>query len=299
MLYPSSLAPLFLQFSLAFTDPTYQRWRVLMQAAILTTGRRTISNMLRTQQHLAKGAPSSYHRVFSKRRWSLWPLARALATYIIQMWIPRGLIYLAGDDTVLEHRGKKVYGKCRHRDAQRSSHSYVAHLFGHKWVVLSILVHFPFTSRPWALPVLMALYRSAKWNQEHGRRHKTAPQLMRQLLCVLLRWFPERKFTFTGDGGFSPHESAAQAQRYRSRLTFVGRFHPKANLYGPPPSHSTSKVGRPRKRGRALPSPEKVAAKSRRRRRNVSWYGGERRQVAIVTGTGWWYRGGTALVEVR
>lgn len=299
MIYPSSLVPLFLQFSFAFSDPTYMRWLLLMQAAILTTGRRTVSNMLRTQQNLATGDPSSYHRVFSKRRWSLWPLGRALASFIIKRWAPSGPIFLAGDDTVTEHRGKKVYGKCRHRDAQRSSHSYVAHLFGHKWVVLSILVHFPFTSRPWALPVLMALYRSEKWNREHGRRHKTAPQLMRQLLCVLLRWFPERKFKFTGDGGFSPHESAAQAQRYRARLTFVGRFHPQACLYTPPPNNPSAKAGRPRKKGEQLPTPEEVVAQSRRQRLNVSWYGGERRQVEIVTGTGWWYRSGADLVEVR
>ena len=300
MLYPSALDPLFLQFSFAFTSPTYQRWLVLMMSALLTTGRRTVSNQLRTLQGLAPGDPSSYHRVFSERVWSLWPLARALASFILKIWIPEGTVYLAGDDTVIEHRGRKVYGKCRHRDAQRSSHSYVAHLFGHKWVVLSILVRFPCASRPWALPILMALFRSKKWNQQHGLRHRTAPHLMRQLLCVLLRWFPERKFTFTGDGGFSPHESAAQAQRHRrSRLTFVGRFHPKANLYLAPPSDPIPKVGRPRKKGQKLPSPEEVVAKSRRRRLNVSWYGGERRNVAIVTGTGWWYRSGAALVEVR
>ena len=299
MPYPSSLDPLFLQFSLAFTDPTYRRWLLLLSAALLTTGRRTVSNLLRTLQGLAAGAPSSYHRVFSQRRWSLWPLGRALAAFILKTWCESGTVFLAGDDTVTEHRGKKVYGKCRHRDAQRSSHSHVAHLFGHKWVVLSILVRFPFTSRPWALPVLLALYRSASWNQEHGRRHKTAPQLMRQLLCVLVRWFPEREFCFTGDGGFSPHESAAQDQRQRRRLTLVGRFHPQACLYGPPPSPPRSKVGRPRQKGLKLPTPEKVVANSRRRRLNVSWYGGKRRRVAFVTGTGGGDRSGAAPVEVR
>ena len=41
-----------------------------------------------------------------------------------------------------------------------STHSYTAYRWGQKWVVLSILVRFPFASRPWALPVLVALYRS-------------------------------------------------------------------------------------------------------------------------------------------
>ena len=52
----------------------------------------------------------------------------------------QGVVYLAGDETVTEHPGRKVFGKGRHRDAKRSSHSFVAHLWGHKWVVLAILV---------------------------------------------------------------------------------------------------------------------------------------------------------------
>lgn len=297
--FPSSIEPLFLQFSFAFSEPTYRRWLVLLLSATLTTGRRTISNLLRTVPSLAPGDSSSYRRVFSTRRWSLWPLGRALADFILQTCVPSGPVYLAGDDTVTEHRGKKVYGKGRHRDAQRSSHSFVAHLYGHKWVVLSILVHFPFATRPWALPVLVALYRTEEWNRLHQRRHRTPPQIMRGLLCVLLRWFPQRNFVFVGDGGFSPHESAAQAQRYRGRLTFVGRFHPKANLHAQPAAQSGSKVGRPRKKGKKLPAPEQVVAKSKRQRMGVLWYGGKRRTVAVVTGTGWWYRGGADLVEVR
>ena len=56
--------------------------------------------------------------------------------------------------------------------------------------MLAILVKFPFATRPWALPILVALYRSEEWNEQHGRRHKTPSELMRQLLAVLLRWFP-------------------------------------------------------------------------------------------------------------
>ena len=75
--------------------------------------------------------------------------------------VPDGPVSLAGDDTVDEHRGAKVYGKGCHRDPVRSTHSYTAYRWGHKWVVLAILVQFPFATRPWALPVLVALYRSA------------------------------------------------------------------------------------------------------------------------------------------
>jgi hypothetical protein len=45
------------------------------------------------------------------------------------------VIRLVGDETVTEHPGKKVFGKGRHRDAKRSTHSYVAHLWGHVTVL--------------------------------------------------------------------------------------------------------------------------------------------------------------------
>jgi hypothetical protein len=107
----------------AFTRPTAERFVVLLFAAILTTGCRTILNLLRTVRDLAPGHSSSCHRVFSHRRWSLWRLGRALAGYILTHWVATGTVALAGDDTVAEHRGKKVYGKGCHRDAVRSTQS--------------------------------------------------------------------------------------------------------------------------------------------------------------------------------
>src|SRR6266851_4561420 len=123
---PSALRCLLQAFAEVFTRPTYYRFFVLLLAAVLTTGNHTVLNLLRTLGALAPGAPSSYHRVFSKRRWSLWGLAYLLAAWLIGHFVVSGSIALAGDDTVDEHRGQKVFGKGRHRDAVRSSHAYTA-----------------------------------------------------------------------------------------------------------------------------------------------------------------------------
>src|SRR3982751_2949959 len=162
LVIPSFAQPLLGQFAPVFLHPTYQRFLVLLVAAILTTGRRTVSNLLRSVPGLAPGHPSSYHRVFSKRRWSSLRLARLLAKFILDHFVGAGPVFLAGDDTVDEHRGAKVHGKGCHRDPVRSTHSFTAYRWGHKWVVLTILVKFPFAVRPWALPVLVALYRCAE-----------------------------------------------------------------------------------------------------------------------------------------
>jgi hypothetical protein len=296
---PSAIRSFWQTFASVFTGPTYNRVLVLLLAAILTVGNHTVLNLLRTLHPLLPGSPSSYHRVFSHRHWSLWRLGFLLAAWIIAHFAPSGSIPLAGDDTVDEHRGKKVFGKGLHRDAVRSSHSYTAYRYGHKWVVLAILVRFPFASRPWALPILVALYRSPKDKKKRGR-HKTPSLLMRQMLKVVLRWFPDRHFVFAGDGGYGTHELARTAAKRPKRLTLVSRFYADANLYQPPPQTRGKKpAGRPRVKGARLPSPAEVVAKTKDRQKlNVAWYGGGRRDVEVVSGTAHWYKAGAGLVPV-
>jgi hypothetical protein len=288
-----SLAP-------AFTTATALRFALVLVAAILTIGRHTVANLLRTLGPLVPGDASSYRRLFSQRRWSSWRLAKLLAGGILQRLRPDGPVFLAGDDTVAEHKGKKVYGKGRHRDPVRSTHSYTAFRWGHKWVVLAVLVPLPFTRRLWALPLLVALYRTEEDNRRRQRRHKTPPQLLRQLLCVLRRWFPDRSFVCAADGNFATHELARLAARHPGQLTYLSHFYADANLYEAPPVVQGKKPsGRPRKKGRKLPTPAQVVQQSQPRQRlHVAWYGGGRRDVEVVTGTGHWYQAGWPLVPL-
>jgi hypothetical protein len=296
----SDALPLLAQFAPAFTRPTFGRFQVLLVAAILTTGRRTISNLLRTVRSLAPGAASSYHRVLSQARWSGLRLVALLARFVLRRFWPRGRVRVVGDDTVDEHRGKKVHGKARHRDPVRSSHSYTAYRYGHKWVVLAVLISLPGAERPWAIPLLVGLYRSQEDNRRRGRPHRTPAELMALLLRVLLRWFPDRDFVFAGDTGFGSHESAAFARRQQGRLTLVSRFHPAAQLYELPPAVVGKRPAhRPRKKGARLPSPQEGVGRYPTQLAHVRWYGGGWRDIAYVTGVGHWYRSGAELVAVR
>jgi DDE superfamily endonuclease len=343
LVLPDFAQPVLSAFAPVFDHPTYLRFTVLRLAAVLTTGRRTVADLLRTAAGLAPGHPSSYHRVLSRRRWSSLRLARILAGIILDRWAPDGPVGLAGDDTVDEHRGARVYGKGCHRDPVRSTHSYTAYRWGHKWVVLAILVQFPFATRPWALPVLAALYRNpegaptakakartarrrktkdrvkaaakerARRRAEAGApargvkrsggrpapRHKTPADSLRQLVAVLIHWFPDRQFVLAGDGGYGSHALARFAQRHRRHLTLVSLFYPDAALHDPPPVVVGKKNGRPRKTGDRRPTPEAaVTAAERRQRSEVAWYGGGRREVEVVTGTGPWHKSGHGLVAV-
>jgi len=295
---PPAAEPLFNSFSVAFTEPTFQRMVVLAIGGILASGRHTVTGMLGPVRELLAGHPSDYHRVFSRASWSLWPVGKILAAAVVALLPRDASIVVAVDDTTAQHRGKKVYGKGCHHDAVRSAHKHVVYRWGHRWIVLAILVPFPFAHRRWALPVLAALYKPEALNRSEHRRHKTAVRLARQLMGVLIRWFPRRKFTLLGDGGYASHDLARFCHRHGCHVTLVSRFWPDANLYAPPPK-TTGKAGRPRSKGRKLRSPREVVARRTFTDAVVDWYGGSQRRVKLISGTGSWYKAGDGLVPVR
>lgn len=295
---PRAAQAIFRKLAPAFTAATAQRLQILTLGAILVVGRRTFTHILAFLGSLVQGHYSSYYRVFSRAPWSSWQLGRLLARLAIDLVPQDEPIFILADTTVTEHRGPKVYGKGKHRDAVRSSHSYTAWRWGHRWVALCAAVQLvSVLSRRWALPILVALYRNESVNEAEGRRHKTPGDLARQLMRLLLAWFPERKFIFVADGEFSSHEMARFARRHHKWLTFVGKFYADAALYDPPPKYSGN--GRPRVKGDKTPTPEEFITKATSWRTRVAWYGGGRRQVGLVNGKGHWYKSGFGLVPVR
>jgi hypothetical protein len=298
MILPPEAQPLLQVLAVHFTNPTYQHLSTLLVGALLTTGRRTVANVLRTLRHLAPGHRTSYQRALSRAPWSGLAVGCALVRFLLDHVLPTGPVLLVGDDTVDGHPGPKVYGKARHRDPVRSTHTYTAWRYGHKWVVLAVLVSFPFATRPWALPVLIDLYRSEEDDRKRKRPHRTPAQLMCRLLRVLLIRFPNRTFVFAGDSSYGTHEVARFCYRHRNRLTLVSKLHPDANLFDPPPPYSGK--GRPRRKGAARPKPRQaVTAATTFSRLEVGWYGGGKRQVDTLTDTGHWNRDGRGLVPLR
>jgi hypothetical protein len=329
---PPAAEPLIRSFAGAFTRPSFARFSLLLVGAIVTFGRRTVSRILWTlgPAGATAGHPSSFHRLFSHARWSPWPLGQILATAVLGLLPADAPIRLAVDDTVFGHRGKAVYGKGCHRHAVRSPHdpNQVVKKWGHKWVVLAVLVPLPFTTRRrWALPVLCALYRVPRVDQAEGRRHKTPCDLARGLVSALLHWFPTRRFVLLGDGGFASHDLAWFCCRHKDRLTLIARGRGNLNLHtlispddAKAPCRQTlwrRRVGisHPRcRKGPKLPSPRDTVTAARQGRglapgggvlpvANVQWYGQSKRELEVFSACGGWYRGrgngSGALVPIR
>src|SRR5262245_16515802 len=117
------------------------------------------------------------------------------------------------------------------------------------WVVLAVLVKLPFATRPWALPVLVAVYRPPEGDRVHGRRHQTPAHLARLVLARLMCWCPERHCIFGGDSGYGTSETARLCRQRHRPLTVVSKFYGDAALYEPPPPRTRGTIGRPRVKG--------------------------------------------------
>lgn len=296
MILPAEARPLLDALSPVFTRPTLHRFVILLGSAILTTGRRTVANLVRTAAPLTKSHRTTYQRVLSSAEWSALHLACRLSRVVPALIPADQAVILVGDDTVDGHPGREVYGKARHRDPVRSSHGYTAWRYGPKWVVLAVLVRFPWADRPRASPVLVDLYRSEEDDRQRRRPHRTPARIMATLLRVMLLWFPERRFRLVGDSGYGTHEMARFIPRHRAHLVPVSKLHPEASLFEPPPPCSGK--GRPPVKGPRRPKPRQAVAGATLQTEEVAWYGGGRREVGVTGGTGHRYKAGEGLVPI-
>src|ERR671923_269168 len=82
---PVAAEPLVASVSVAFTEPTFRRFCLLMCGLIVAMGRRTVSHSLVWIEPMLQGHWSNYHRLFSQARFSMWSLAAALVRQVMAL----------------------------------------------------------------------------------------------------------------------------------------------------------------------------------------------------------------------
>ena len=286
-----------LPFAVAFTSPTFSRIVELFCGAVLCRGRRTITRNVAALGGQQTGHITSYHRILSRAPWKSYRLFVVLGGLVLAV-VPDEWVEVVFDDTGTLHKGDKVYGKGCHRDAVRSSQKHAAFYFGHKWVTMCILVRFPWFKRPLSLPILSLLYippKTIEKMQKEGVKvkHRSMPQLAKLMIWFLAKAFPNRKFRFLGDGGYSSQELAGFCAKMQGRVVLVGKFHPEANMYEEPGKGSKAM------KGEKMTKPSEQITTGNFRHATVRWYNSSSRKVKYKSGTGLWYRAGQGVVEVR
>ena len=255
----SSLRDLLLNFLPSFTAPSQATFLTLAASWVMTTGPRTVTSLIRTVGEDAFKSHDAYQYFFSRARWTMDELWRALFLIITTTLVPEGVIRLAGDDTLLHHGGRRIFGVGAFRDAVRSTKKRVAYAFGHNWVLLCVVIRVPLLTETYlALPILARLRPKAKKQGKGKAPGPTTVDLMAEMLHTVALWAPGRRLEFVGDGAY-----ACLAGRLPANMRVVSRLRKDAALYAPAPPRQKGQVGRPRKRGQRLPTPQKIVDSKR------------------------------------
>src|SRR5919112_2428782 len=301
---PTAMVQLLAPFTLLFSERVWPHAQVLLVGTILTPGKRTVGAALRvmglgrTQQY------QRYHRVLNRAVWSSREASRVLLGLLVKTFLAEGKPLVIGLDETLERRwGDKIAAKGIYREPVRSSHGHFVKTSGLRWVCLMLLVPVPWASRVWALPFLSVLAPSERYALERGKPHKKLTDWARQMLLLVRRWWPEREIVAVADSGYACIRLLAACRRFLPKpLTFVTRLRLDAALYEPAPPRKPKQIGRPRLKGKRLPTLAAVADAAGTIWTPVAvanWYGKGERTLEVASATAVWYHTGLPPVPLR
>jgi len=149
---------------------TWKKAQILLLGAILTPGKRVVTEMLRVMGLSDSRQFAQYHQVLNRAVWSPLDLAAVLLKLLIEHFVPAEQSLVFGIDPTIERRwGRKIAARGIYHDAVRSSGSHFVKASGLRWISLLLLTPIPWAQRVWALPVMTVLSPSARYYQQRGR----------------------------------------------------------------------------------------------------------------------------------
>jgi hypothetical protein len=250
-----------------FTSPGYQRFVTLMTGWVLCIGKHTVTGVMRAAGVVGAREHSGYHRFFSRGAWVPEQVGLCLIRLALRLVPSLARVVLSLDDTLARHTGKHISSAGMHRDPLLSCSTRPFWHFSHNWIVLAVVVPFPKWGKVFSLPVLTRLYRTKKAAEALGQPHKKLTVLARELLDVVSKQFPERRFLVVADNNYMNRSVVRQLP---DNVDFLGRGRMDAALYAPPPPYSG--MGRPRVRGPRVASPRERTETQRWRRVEANVY---------------------------
>jgi hypothetical protein len=151
----------------------------------------------------------------------------------------------------------------------------------------------------WALPFLTALAPSERYYQEQGRAPKKITDWARQLVFQVRRWLPKRDLVVVADSAYAALDFLHACASLVRPVTVITRLRLDAALYESAPPYSGK--GRPRKKGRRLPTPQQRIDNPDTlwQRLTLPWYDHRPHDLDVATFTALWYHTGLPAVPIR
>lgn len=299
---PKDLLSLMLPFAVLFSKRVWQSSLVLVVGAILAPGKRTVSAILRVMGLEQDPDFQTYHRVLNRAVWSSRKASAVLLKQLVQVFAPTGIIVMGIDDTIERRWGKRIAARGIYRDAVRSSHEHFVKTSGLRWLSLMLLVPIPWAQRVWALPFLTVLAPSERYNEQRQQRHKKLTDWARQMLIQVRHWLPQRELLVVADSSFAALEFLASVSQVANPVHVITRLRLDAALYQPPPTRQPNQMGRPRLKGKRLPTLATVLTNSSTVWQSVTiegWYGNKLCSLELTSNTALWYHTGLPALPIR
>ncbi len=302
LILPKPIMTLLIPFQPLFRQPTWIKAQILFIGTILATGKRTVTIALRVMGLSDEPHFSNYHQVLNRAVWSPRHLSEMLLALLMKHLDSdetKPLVF--GIDETIERRwGPKIAKRGIYRDAVRSSKSHFVKTSGLRWISLMWLTEIPWAERIWALPFLTVLAPSERYHEQASRQHKKIIDWARQMIFQLRRWIPHRALIVVADYSYAALEFLHACQTMVNPVTIITRLRLDAALYEPVPPRS-GKAGRPRKKGKRLPTLQVVLDDSHTKWQSVKvrWYDGRTQLMEITSQTAVWYHSGIPPVPIR
>lgn len=243
-------------FRPALTRPGYANLLVVLIGWLLCSGpAHTLTEALVASGVAGTFHHAAFHRFFSRGAWDPDRVGYCLLSYILKKLGDKPLCVVI-DDTLAVKKGPQIFGLGTHVDAVRSTKRWRVLAFGHCWVVLSVVLWFPFSSRPWALPILFRLYRNKPACSEQDSSYQKKTELAREMLMTLVQWTGPRRVEVAIDSAFC---NATVLRDLPTHLVIFGTMRVDAVLTEAPEPPLAGRQGRRAKRGQKLPSPQHIA----------------------------------------
>jgi hypothetical protein len=304
---PAQILNVLALFSPLFSRPVYKNAVTLFAGHILTKGRRTIADVLRTLDLKNLKNFSKFHWILSSAKWAACKASGILLLEIISLFLPNEEIVIPIDTTIERRKGEKIMGLGRQRDPIRSTKSRKVLTIGLQWLVASVSVKLPGCLTRWSLPFFTQLIPPKqplstsrnKHDLTKNRKHKKLTERTVQLVMQIKRWLKNgSRFVIVGDVAFACHKIAHACVKMEGAL--ISRLRLDARVFNFP-SGEKKRRGRPLLVGPRFPlfsdylkDPSLVWQET-----EVGWYGGGRKKLQIYTGTGLWYAFGIPPLPIR
>lgn len=245
-----SFAPLVAFFADCFTAPTFATFQHIVAGWVLCVGRHTVTGVLRASGAVGVKHHSSFHWFFRAAVWDPDRIGLCLLKLVLTVAPKNAVLIMPLDDTLGRHTGKHIRAAAMHHDPLLSTRTKAVFHWGHVWVVLAIVIHVPAWDKTFALPVLARLYRSKKLCEAEDRPFFKKTELAAQMIAIVAAAAGERDFCVVGDNAYA---NSSIVKPLPENVHFIGRGRLDAALYARP---RPQRIGRPRVKGRRLPSPD-------------------------------------------